>query len=271
MTSASAGMAPARRPGRPAARDRALWPKEHGAYGQIAFPLVTALALGRPSLASGSLALGASAAFVAHEPLLVALGLRGARARREHGARATQLALGCGALALACGACGWWLAGMSVVLASIPPLLLVAALLPLVVKGLERTTAGEVLAGAALSAAALPVAAAGGVSLALGAHVWAAWVVAFTASTSAVRLVIGRHKTGARDRSLVALSAAATIAAGALSVCSPVGLAAFPMVVAGWGLVARPPHPKDLRRVGWTLVACSSATAIVAITAGRLA
>lgn len=263
----------AARPGRaagPPGKDRTLWPKEHGAYGQIALPLVTALALGRPSLASGLLVIGAAAAFVAHEPLLVALGLRGARARREHGGRAAQVGVACAGLALAAGVGGWSLGGLGVVFASLLPLAFVVALLPLVVAGRERTTGGEVLAGAALAAAAIPVTVAGGVSLGTAVLVGAAWIVAFTASTAAVRLVIARHKTGVRDRLLLAVAGAATVGLLALAVATPLGLAAAPMVVAGWFLIARPPHPRNLRRVGWTLVACSTATAVLAVVLGRL-
>lgn len=258
--------------GRPGAgKDRTLWPKEHGAYGQLALPLVTGLALGLPTLASGLLVIGAAAAFVAHEPLLVALGLRGARARREHGGRAARVGVACATLALAAGLGGWSLGGVPVIFASLIPLAFVVALLPLVVAGRERTTGGEVLAGAALAAAAIPVTVAGGVSLATAALVWAAWIVAFTASTAAVRLVIARHKTGARDRSLLAVAVAAAAGLTALGIVTPIGLAAAPMVIAGGWLIARPPHPRNLRRVGWTLVACSTATAVLAVVIGRLA
>lgn len=263
---ATAGRPTAGRPG----KDRTLWPKEHGAYGQLALPVVAALALGRPTLASILLVIGAAAAFVAHEPLLVALGLRGARARREHGGRAARLGVGCAGLALAAGLGGWSLGGLGVIFASLLPLAFVVALLPLVVAGRERTTGGEVLAGAALAAASIPVAVAGGVSLGSAALVWGAWIVAFTASTAAVRLVIARHKTGARDRSLLAVTGAATAGLVALAAATPIGLAAAPMVLAGWWLIARPPHPRNLRRVGWTLVACSTATAVLAVAIGRL-
>src|SRR3990172_9353096 len=53
---------------------RALVPREHGAYGQLAMPLLTALAIGRPGLASVTLSASVVLAFVAHESLLVVLG-----------------------------------------------------------------------------------------------------------------------------------------------------------------------------------------------------
>jgi uncharacterized membrane protein YdjX (TVP38/TMEM64 family) len=45
-----------------------MWPKEHGAYGQLAFPLVTAFAVAGIPPAAALTALAAVAAFVAHEP-----------------------------------------------------------------------------------------------------------------------------------------------------------------------------------------------------------
>src|SRR5205823_6340503 len=61
----------------------ALLPKEHGAYGQLLFPLITAMAVGRPGVAAWSFAAAAVCAFLAHEPLLLLLGQRGPCARRE--------------------------------------------------------------------------------------------------------------------------------------------------------------------------------------------
>src|SRR5689334_17708106 len=58
-------------------------PREHGAYGQLLVPLITALAIGRPGVAAVALAVAIVAAFLAHEPLLVLLGQRGARVARD--------------------------------------------------------------------------------------------------------------------------------------------------------------------------------------------
>ncbi len=56
-----------------------LLPKEHGAYGQMAFPLATAFAvagMNAPALLIGVAVLAGS---LAHEPVLVLLGMRGTR------------------------------------------------------------------------------------------------------------------------------------------------------------------------------------------------
>ena len=99
-------------------KPRSLWPKEHGAYAQLLAPLALALVHGPITPASVALAIASVLAFVAHEPLLVVLGLRGTRAAREEGPRARRhlLALGGGALAL--GAAGLALAPREVLLAA---------------------------------------------------------------------------------------------------------------------------------------------------------
>ena len=60
-----------------------LWPKEHGAYGQVAFPLITALTAAGASVGGTLTAMAVLAGFLAHEPAAVVLGLRGPRARRR--------------------------------------------------------------------------------------------------------------------------------------------------------------------------------------------
>jgi len=86
--------------------ERSLLPQEHGAYGQLAMPLLTGLALGRPTPAGLTLAAAAVLGFVAHEPLLVALGRRGRRALDEDGGRARRLLVRLGTLSLVLGAVG---------------------------------------------------------------------------------------------------------------------------------------------------------------------
>jgi hypothetical protein len=56
---------------------RSLWPREHGAYFQLALPLIAAHLLRAPTVAMAALTAAACLVFVAHEPLLVVLGHRG--------------------------------------------------------------------------------------------------------------------------------------------------------------------------------------------------
>ena len=210
-------------------------------------------------------------AFVAHEPLLVWLGARGPRARREHGPRAARVGVGLALGALTLGASAMVLGGRTIAVAALLPLVLSFAVLPFVVAGRERTTPGEVLAGIALASASLPVAVAGGVSAVGVASAGATWAVALTAGTAAVRWVIARHRLGRRDVGLLAILTLATAIGTGLATHLPITLAAAPMIAAAWVLVASPPHPRHLRRVGWTLVASSSATAVLMVAISRLA
>ena len=66
-----------------APRPRSLLPQEHGAWGQLAMPILSALALGAPSAAALLLTAATVLAFLAHEPWLVVLGHRGMRAKAE--------------------------------------------------------------------------------------------------------------------------------------------------------------------------------------------
>src|SRR5204862_336839 len=79
--------APCRSPWTQKSRKR-VFPKEHGAYGQLLFPLATVLVVGRRTPAALTLAAAAVLAFLAHEPLLVLLGHRGPRAARDDRSRA---------------------------------------------------------------------------------------------------------------------------------------------------------------------------------------
>src|SRR5262249_5726331 len=88
---------------------RSLLPREHGAYAQLLVPLATALALRPPSWSSVLFALAACCAFLANEPLLVALGHRGKRACELDGAHAVRrLAItACGAVVAGVAALTW--------------------------------------------------------------------------------------------------------------------------------------------------------------------
>src|SRR5688572_29450477 len=71
-----------------------LFPKEHGAYGQITVPLITAFLAAGVSTTGLLIATSMLAGFLAHEPALVLIGARGARAKRDLRQRAIRW-LGC--------------------------------------------------------------------------------------------------------------------------------------------------------------------------------
>lgn len=257
-------------------RARSLAPREHGAYGQLALPLVSALAMGRPTLASLVLAAGAGIAFAATEPLRVILGQRGSRAAREDGPRARRRLVLLTASAVALGALGLVASPSDARRAALVPLALAAVMAPLVLRQKDKTLGGELLAAIALSSAGLPVALAGGVPARAAVAAFAAWAVAFCASTLGVRAVVASARAAVPPSAArrLAAPAALAIAAGLLAAGGvwpwTAAASTIPMVALSFVLAARPPEPRALPRVGWTLVVASLMTGASLVASVRL-
>ncbi len=242
-----------------------LWPKEHGAYFQLALPLLTAAGLALPSLAGALLMGGAVCAFLGHEPLLVALGHRGKRARHALGQRAGARAAVLVTLALGGGVTGLVLAGWSVAWTAAIPLTAIVVVALLIGRKQEKTFGGEVVVGIAFASSLVPVAMASGVDADVALTAAAVWAVAFVAGTAAVHAVVGDFK---KDRPwarpvAIAFGIACTGAAIApvFVTAAPNGLSALaPMAVTTFLLLALKPHPRHLRRVGWSLAATHALT-----------
>jgi hypothetical protein len=244
---------------------RSLAPKEHGAYGQLALPLTAALAAAWPTAAGLLLTLAAALAFTAHEPVLVLLGHRGARALEEDGARARSRLLLLGAGAALAGLAGLVFAPMPARVALLLPLALAALLWPLVARKEEKSLGGELLAACALSAVALPVALADGVPLPAALGMLGAWVFGFAASTVAVRGVIARQK-GHDEATQAALAAVTVLFCLGGLLPRPLGprlLCGGVLVACAWGVQLARPHPRELRRLGWLLVGGSIAVGVL--------
>lgn len=257
----------------PTSASRSLAPKEHGAYGQLGVPLATALAMATPEIASILLTIAAGSAFVAHEPVLVALGRRGPRARRVDGPRALRLLTSLGAAAIITGGAGLALAPPAARLASLVPLGLGAVLALFISRDQERTTLGEILAAAALTSAALPVALSSGVAPSLAWGAWVAWTLSFSAATWAVRAVIRHAKGGLsllRRASPLALPVIAALGLERASVVSLASMASTaPMLVFSLALALSPPRPAALRRVGFGLVGASLLSGAMLVAGAR--
>jgi YwiC-like protein len=244
---------------------RSLAPKEHGAYGQLALPLLAALLQAWPTVAGLLLALSFSLAFTAHEPVLVLLGHRGARALQEDGERARRRLLLLGVAALFAAAAGVLLAPLAARLSLLLPAALALLLWPLLRARLEKSLTGELLAAFALSATALPVALADGVALPAARGTLGAWWAGFAASTVAVRGVIARQK-GHEEKTLLALAAVTVAFCAAGLLPKPLGprlLCGGVLVACAWAVQLAKPHPRELRRLGWILVGGGVATTAV--------
>jgi hypothetical protein len=245
-----------------------LFPREHGAYAQLGLPLAAALAGARPSVASVCLALASSAAFVAHEPFLVLLGHRGTRARRQDGPRARRWLAAAVAIGAAVG-----LAALALSPAARPwvavPFALALGAGGFALMRRERTLAGELVASAALTSAALPTAVASGASWRAGLALSAVFYATTLLSTVEVR-AIARQKERSIARAGAWITGVALIVVLALAYPA-FALASLPTVLAVVVIAASRPKPARLRRIGWALASASLLTAVAAALALRYA
>lgn len=248
-----------------------LIPKEHGAYGQLLIPLVAALLIGRPDAGAYLLAAAGTAAFLAHEGLLVQLGQRGSRAARELRVDARKSVGLFGGFAAVAGVVSLTALPVDARSWLLLPAGLAVAVAVAVFAQVERTTAGELLVGTALSSLSVPVAVAGEVALPSALTLLAVFASVFGAATVSVRAVIGRvAKAGGPPLAGAALLTLALLALlavlsvqGRLASVAP--FAAMPVCAVSLGLCARPPSPKYLRQVGWTLVGATILTAAILV------
>ena len=252
-----------------------LVPREHGAYGQLILPMVTGMAIGRPSHAAVALAAAAAAVFLSHEPAIVLTGGRGARVRRERqlDARRTLLVSATGALILGAAAIVLMPATSRWTVAA--PIALALLVGVLVARGRERTTSGEIVVAAAFASLALPVAVASSASPLAALTCAVAFATSFAAATVSVRAVIARaHGGGGGERvaacatTILMFSIVAGLAAGRV-VLPAAPWAAAPMCAVAVGIAIAVPPPRYLRQIGWALVAASALTGVILVSAIR--
>lgn len=237
---------------------RSLLPREHGAYAQLAAPVI-ATCIAAPSLAGALLALAAACAFVANEPLLVVLGHRGKRMKAEDGARAMRWLVVLVVAALVAGITGLALAPHAIAAAAltiVPAVVLVG----FAWQRKERTLLGELVAAITLTGAALPVAVAGGMALRSATWMWAAWAVGYALTVVAVHRVITRHKRRMQGADVSSFAAMLGAACG----LAYLGLAiALPLAAAALALVIVAPSARHLRAIGFVLVGASLISLVV--------
>jgi len=245
---------------------RFLWPREHGAWGQLAMPLATGLALGSPGAAAGLFALAAVLAFLAHEPALVLLGSRGLRASREDGPLARRLLGLLGGAAAVAGLAAALLAPAVARLSLAVPALLLLATLWLARRRLEMTTGGEVVIGTAMASVLLPVALSAGVGPRAALAAFGAWALSFAMAAVAVAAVLARGKPGTADlgrrNALLALGlfllGLGTATALALPWLVPASL--VPTALFGAAACLGGAGPARLKQMGWGLVGSTLVT-----------
>lgn len=239
-----------------------LKPKEHGAYAILVVPLLSAMAAIGPSAVSLCIAAAAVTGFLAHEPLLVAVGHRGSRAQRNSPGAIKRTLLLQGTMT-ACGFSAMVLGDQRVRIALLACALLAILNFMVAVAGQQRTLAGQLAGVIGLSLPSLPVLIAGGVETSLAAEAWIAWFIGFSATTMAVRGVIAAQKRQSRLFHWIALSILCAVAfLATLALHYRLMIATTPMLILSVLLLWSPPPARYLKGVGWTLVGGTAATAV---------
>jgi hypothetical protein len=280
-----------------------LLPKEHGAYAELAFPLITGLALAVPSLPALALGAAAVAFFLANEPMNILLGARGRRLKDDLGGRARTrgtVLLGTGIFLGALGVGG---AGASVWPELLAPALAGVLLLLTILAGRQKTLWGEFLVVTAFSTLLLPLASASGAESGRAVAATAVWWVSFALGTLEVHAIKTRHKNTGRNQwtrwgsplasGMVVLGVLALVlgwwglVGGGVVPHGRVGVTGSGLTPWGVGVAGISPHlvpsawalllpaaailvlalmrvhPRRLKRVGWTLVGANTLALII--------
>ena len=256
-----------------------MLPREHGAYSQMALPLVTAFVVAGITLASALAGLAVVLGFLAHEPLLVLLGRRGARVRAEGAPRAKTALAVSGTAMMAAGVAAVLAAPSAVRWSFALPLIPTAVIAAGLSRGQEKSAPAEIAVALAFSLTAVPICLGAGASIVTALSIGMAFALVFAAGTLSVRVVILKVRGGGRPRAVrttrALLFALAGVAAGGLALAAGVGLMPWTTLLAiGPGLLAavsmamRGTAPK-LRTVGWTLMSTSAAAAVILMIGAR--
>lgn len=213
-------------------------------------------------------------AFLAHEPLLVLLGQRGVRFRTERG-RASAVWLGSlGASAAALALLGLHGSPLLARKAALLPMVPALLLLPGILRGEEKSLAGEALAALALAGASAPLALRAGASLGPALALAAGLGGAFLLGTLLVRQFLAGLRRLPEPLSAYGAPLLTGLGAGAGFILLAegrwlAGLACLPLPLLGARLLARPWPPRHLKRLGWALAAGELATAALLVLALR--
>lgn len=254
-----------------------MLPREHGAYSQMALPIVTSLVIARAAQPSVFVALAVICGFLAHEPLLVLLGGRGVRARqamRWHAviwfgiSAVATIAAGIVGLRLTPGAARW-----SFLLPLIPAAWVGLRLL----EGKEKRASAEVAVALAFAFTSVPMCLAAGVSPPIALSVGAVFASVYVAGVLCVRVIVLAKRAGGTPRAcrmtrrlLVAVAVASMfgfgVAIARASIPWPMLIAVAPGVVAAVAFAMRS-SPPALKSVGWSLALTSAGAALTVIGA----
>jgi len=242
---------------------RSLLPREHGAYVQLGAPLLAALLAANPRVASILFAAAAVALFLTREPAMIALGLRGTKARREDGWRARRRLGLLLTLGILFGGVAVFLGSNRVRMSVGGPAVLAGLLAVVMVRGEDKTLSGELLAAAAIPSVVLPLLMASDMPMAIALQTWLAWTAGFACTTLGVKSVTAakEEREEARRRSLSILLAITVAGLVGLPLGLTLGVVpGLPLIIAGWALALWRPSVANVRAIGWGLTGASLAT-----------
>jgi YwiC-like protein len=252
-----------------------MLPREHGAYSQMVLPLVTTFLVSGVTLAAALTGVAVVLGFLAHEPLMVLLGRRGARVRTESAGRARSVLMMIGAAMTVVGIAAVVLAPPAArpwfILPLVPAMVVAAGVL----RKHEKSGPAEIAVALAFSLTAAPIAVAAGAAVVTALAIAIAFAVVFVAGVLAVRVSILKVRAGGNPRAvrttraaLAALAAMALAGLGAAAIravlpWTPLA-AAIPGILVAVMFAFRTTAP-PLKTVGWTLMSASTAAAVMLI------
>lgn len=250
---------------------RSLLPREHGAYFQLAIPLIAAGFSQVPGLAGAALMAASCLAFLAHEPLLILVGARGERLRSTDGRRARTWLVFLAGGAVVLGAIGLVAAARATTLVAVPAVAASVALIAMATRRSEHTLGGELLAAIALTGASSVARVASGAAPRPALLHWLGWAIGFGATVIAVHRVIARHKRPATrvDRLLALGLVAGSAWLIATATRHPTSTIAAPLVLLAAGLVTVPPRATRLRAVGVAIAVTAAVSGVLEVLAIR--
>jgi hypothetical protein len=258
-----------------------MLPREHGAYSQMALPLVTAIVIAHASLQSVYVAVAVVCGFLAHEPLLVLLGGRGARARKATGARAAVWFALTSVAMIAAGAVAFHLTPAAVRWSFLVPLIPAAWVGASTFRGQEKRASSEIAVALAFACITMPVCLGAGVARATATSIAFVFASVYVTGVLCVRaIVLGKRGGGNRAASrvtrlaLLAIAASSMVALGIAVTGASVPWATLIAVTPGLTTavaLAMRSSPPPLKTVGWSLATTSTAAALILIgTLSRL-
>ena len=251
-------------------------PREHGAYAQLAIPLITTTVVAGPSVAGALTATAAIVGFLAHEPAAVLGGTRGLRASKAMRSTAVKWLACWVSIGVAAGVAAVSAMGDGERWSLLVPLVPAGALMAATFFGKDKSLFGEISGAFACAGVAVPIALAAGYSIQTALAIAIPFAMLFVVGTLAVRIVILRVRGGGNARAtlstrvgvfilVVAATAALVWATAAELLPLTVLIAVAPGLGAAIVVAANPPAPLRLRALGWTLVGTTLFSALTTI------